>query len=83
MLRPPVAEALDAGLDRAQPVGFVGMWLEGVADDVRAVQLHAGQVRRLPELGAVAGMFERLRHARHDGRGKVGEGMVGGAHDWI
>lgn len=40
------------------------MRLEGVADDVGAVQLDAGPLRQAPEFGAVIGMVEGLRHAR-------------------
>ena len=62
---------------KASGVGF-----EGVADDVGAVQLHAGPVTGPSELGAVVRMVECVRHARHGGRGFVG-GSGNGAHDGI
>ena len=82
MIGATVAEALHAGFDGAQPEGVVGVGFEGVADDVGAVQLHAGPVTRPSELGAVVRMVECVRHARHGGRGFVG-GSGNGAHDGI
>lgn len=77
MIGATVAEALHAGFDGAQPEGVVGMGLEGVADDVGAVQLHAGPVTGAAEFGAVVRMVECVRHARHGGRGFVGEVETG------
>ena len=77
MLGAAVAEAFDAGLDGAQAEGLVGVRLEGVADDVGAVQLDARPVRRAPEFGAVIGVVEGLRHARDQRFGA----RVGGDRD--
>ncbi|MNW04560.1 hypothetical protein D3C71_2006680 [compost metagenome] len=62
------------------------MRFEGVADDVGAVQLHTGLMRRAAKFGAVVGMVERRRHARHDGSAGIGigigEGGRQGTHAW-
>lgn len=75
MIGAPIAKPFDAGFDGAQPISFVRVRFEGVADDVGAVQLHAGLMRRAAKLGAVVGMVERRRHARQDGSAGIGVGI--------
>ncbi|MNW18028.1 hypothetical protein D3C71_2174180 [compost metagenome] len=48
---------------------------EGVADDVGAVQLHAGLMRRAAKFGAVVGVVEFGRHPRQDGSVGIGVGI--------
>ncbi|KAG0920353.1 hypothetical protein G6F57_023063 [Rhizopus arrhizus] len=82
MLRAPVTETFHPGFDGAQAIGLMRVGFEGVAHDVRAVQLHARLVRRMTEFGTVIGMVERRRHARQDGRARLGRGGGIGTHDW-
>ena len=60
MVAAAVAETLDARFDRAEAERFVRVRLEGVADDVRAVQLDAIAVRRTAELRYVLPVLELL-----------------------
>ena len=65
VLAAAITEPLHAGFDRAQAIGFVGMRLEGVADDVRAVQLDPVAVCWPPELRHVLRIFKFFRDALH------------------
>ena len=65
VLAAAIAEALDARFDRAQAEGFVRVRLEGMAHDVRAVQLDARAMRRPAELRHVLRMLELYGHALH------------------
>ncbi|MNR68421.1 hypothetical protein D3C85_1929630 [compost metagenome] len=58
MLATAVTEALYTGFDRAQAEGFMRVRLEGVADDMRAIQLDAGAMCRPAELRHVLRMLE-------------------------
>ena len=76
MVAAAVAEALHARFDRAQAVGFVGVRVERVADDVGAIELDAGAMGDLPELGGIEGIVEAVGHALHGASMACGRGRA-------
>ena len=60
-----VAKTLDAALDGPETVRLVGMGFEGVADDMRPIQLEPFASRNDPELGTVLRKLELFWNALH------------------